>query len=137
MNDIIINKVQSIQRCIARAREEYYKDPDSFAENYTLQDAAILNVLRACEQSIDLANHLVQVYQLGIPVASAQSFELLQAKGIIESALAEKLKHMVRFRNIVIHQYQRADIEIVQQIIVSGLDDLITFGDRVMALSMN
>ncbi|MDD2903897.1 MAG: hypothetical protein PHU44_15835 [Syntrophales bacterium] len=49
MNDIIINKIQSIQRCIQRAREEYASDPDGFDTNYTRQDAAIFNVLRACE----------------------------------------------------------------------------------------
>ena len=49
MNDIVTNKIQSIQRCVLRAREEYGADRDGFAINYTRQDAAILNVLRACE----------------------------------------------------------------------------------------
>jgi hypothetical protein len=43
MNDIVINKIQSIQRCVIRAREEYEIDPAGFAENYTRQDAAVLN----------------------------------------------------------------------------------------------
>ena len=30
-----------------------------FDTNYTKQDAAVLNVLRACEQAIDLANYLI------------------------------------------------------------------------------
>jgi uncharacterized protein YutE (UPF0331/DUF86 family) len=38
---------------------------------------------------------------------------------------------MVHFRNIVIHEYLRMDIEIVTSVIVSGLDDLVQFGDRV------
>jgi len=131
MNDIVINKIQSIQRCVERARQEYRTDPDGFAENYTLQDAAVLNVLRACEQAIDLANHLIQTYKMGIPAASAESFDLLRAKHVIDMALSEKLKQMVHFRNIVIHQYQRMDIEIVTLVIVSGMNDLVAFGDRV------
>lgn len=55
MNDLVINKIQSIQRCIQRAREEYGSDPEGFDTNYTKQDAAILNVVQACEQAIDLA----------------------------------------------------------------------------------
>ena len=55
MKDVALNKIQSIQRCVQRAREEYAADPDSFDTNFTRQDAAVLNVLRACEQSIDLA----------------------------------------------------------------------------------
>lgn len=131
MNDIVINKIQSIQRCVERARQEYRSDPDGFAANHTLQDAAVLNVLRACEQAIDLANHVIHTYKMGIPTASTESFDLLQAKRVIDVALSEKLKQMVHFRNIVIHQYQRMDIEIVTSVIVSGLDDLVQFGDRV------
>ena len=39
---------------------------------------------------------------------------------------------MVHFRNMVVHQYERMDLEIVKSVIVSGLDDLIQFGDRVL-----
>lgn len=131
MNDIVINKIQSIQRCVERARQEYRSDPDGFAANHTLQDAAVLNMLRAREQAIDLANHVIHTYKMGIPTASTESFDLLRAKHVIDMALSEKLKQMVHFRNIVIHQYQRMDIEIVTSVIVSGLDDLVQFGDRV------
>ncbi|MBI5304308.1 MAG: DUF86 domain-containing protein [Chloroflexi bacterium] len=132
MNDIVVNKIQSIQRCIIRARQEYQHDPAGFATNYTAQDAAVLNVLRACEQAIDLANHLIQTHKLGIPNSSAESFDLLARKSVIDAALAEKLKRMVHFRNTVVHQYQQMDIEIVKTVIVSGLNDLIQFGDRVL-----
>ena len=77
MNDIIVNKIQSIQRCVERAREEYLKDPEDFENNYTVQDAAILNILRACELAIDLANHIIKSHKMGIPTSSAESFELL------------------------------------------------------------
>jgi uncharacterized protein YutE (UPF0331/DUF86 family) len=132
MNDIVTNKIQSIQRCVLRAREEYGADPDSFASNYTRQDAAILNVLRACEQTIDLANHIIKNYKMGIPTTSAESFDLLHKQEVITADLAESLRRMVHFRNTVIHQYQRLDLSIVQAVIVSGLDDLIEFGDRVL-----
>ena len=46
MNDILINKMQSIQRCIARAREEHGKSGESFDMDFTCQDATVLNILR-------------------------------------------------------------------------------------------
>jgi uncharacterized protein YutE (UPF0331/DUF86 family) len=135
MNDIIINKIQSIQRCIQRAREEYAADPDGFETNYTRQDAAILNVLRACEQAIDLANYVIRQHKLGIPTASTESFDLLRQKAIIAAPLAEKLKKMVHFHNTVIHQYQNTDMSIVKSVIISGLDDLLKFCDQIMGFS--
>jgi len=132
MNDVVNDKIQSIQLCIARAREEYNADPEHFDTNYTRQDAAILNVIRACEQAIDLANHVIRSDKMGIPTSSAESFEMLQKRAVIESELADKLKKMVYFRNLVIHRYQKMELEIVKTVIVSGLDDLIVFGDRVL-----
>ncbi len=132
MNDIVINKIQSIQRCVERARAEYAVDPEGFDANYTKQDAALLNVLRACEQAIDLANHVIKSRKMGIPTSSAESFDLLRQKSIIDPILSERLKKMVHFRNTVIHQYQRMDLDIVKLVIVSGLDDLVQLGDRVV-----
>lgn len=132
MNDLVINKIQSIQRCVARAREEYESDPAGFETNYTQQDAAILNILRACEQAIDLANYIIKKHKLGIPTSSADSFELLRQKHIVKPALIEKLKKMVHFRNLIIHEYQQTDPGIVQAVIVKGLDDLTSFGDQIL-----
>lgn len=133
MNDIVINKIQSIQRCVERAREEYQKNPDGFETDYTRQDAAILNVIRACEQAIDLANHVIKKHKMGIPASSSESFELLQKKFVIDQRLTKKLKNMVHFRNTVIHDYQRINLDIVKSVINSELNDLVLFGDRVMA----
>lgn len=134
MNDIVLNKIQSIQRCVQRAREEYHTDPDGFPTNYTRQDAAILNVLRACEQAIDLANHVIKTRKLGIPTSSAEAFELLQRQAVIDLPLSERLQNMVHFRNTIIHTYQRMNLDIVTAVIETGLDDLINFGDRVLGL---
>jgi len=132
MNDIVINKIQNIQLCVERAREEYQKNPDGFETDYTRQDAAILNVIRACEQAIDLANHVIKKHKMGIPASSAESFELLQKKNVIDQRLTKKLKNMVHFRNTVIHDYQRTNLDIVKSVIDSELNDLVFFGDCVM-----
>ena len=131
MNDIVINKIQNIQRCVKRAREEYQADREGFASNYTRQDAALLNVVRACETAIDLANYLIRAKKLGIPVSSADSFNLLRTERIIDDRLAERMVQMVGFRNTVIHQYTKVDIRIVEAVLVSELDELLAFADTV------
>lgn len=137
MNDLIINKIVSIQRCIERAREEYQADPAAFDTDYTRQDAAILNVLRACELSIDPENHLIKSRKMGIPASSAESFELLEKKGVIDGELCERLSNIVHFRNTIIHEYKRMNLDIVKAVITSGLDDLVVFGDRVREFAKN
>lgn len=85
-SDIVINKIESIQRCVERAREELAA-ADDFEHDYTHQDAAILNVTRSCEQAIDLANHMIRRDKLGIPKDSGDTFDLLANRRLIEDEL--------------------------------------------------
>ena len=137
MNDIVINKIQSIQRCVERAREEHKAAGINFSKDHSRQDAAILNILRACEQTIDLSNHIIKTRKLGIPTSSVESFELLAKKQIISLDLCENLKNMVGFRNKAIHEYQRMEINIIKDIIEKRLNDLLKFTDIILELESN
>lgn len=76
MNDTLIQKIQSTQRCIQRAREIYRKHQNHFLQDLDVQDAAVLNLIRCCELAIDMANYIIKRDKLGIPSSSAESFEL-------------------------------------------------------------
>ena len=132
MTDVVLNKVQSIQRCVSRAREEQRAAGADFGRDYTRQDAAILNITRACEQAIDLANHVIRAEKIGIPTDSAESFELLARARIISVELAARLRKMVGFRNVVIHEYQSVQTSSVEAVIRSDLDDLLAFADQML-----
>lgn len=56
-DDVVLNKVAIIERCVARAREEYADNEANLVGNQTRQDAIVLNLQRACEAAIDLAMH--------------------------------------------------------------------------------
>ncbi|MEI6746694.1 MAG: HepT-like ribonuclease domain-containing protein, partial [Methylococcaceae bacterium] len=77
MDDVLINKADTIERCVARVREEYDFNPESFETNYTRQDAAILNIQRACEAALDMGQHLIRRDTLGVPQSSRDVFDLL------------------------------------------------------------
>lgn len=130
--DVVINKVQSIQRCILRARQEHQRAGHAFATDFTRQDAAVINVIRACEQTIDLASYVIRNRRLGVPTSSAECFSLLAAGGVIDRALSDRLIGMVGFRNVAVHQYEDLNLDIVETVITSGLDDLLAFTDAML-----
>jgi uncharacterized protein YutE (UPF0331/DUF86 family) len=125
-DDVIFGKAEIVERCIKRAREELAASTD-FASDYTRQDAAILNVERACEAAIDIANRIIRLRGLGAPTSSRDGFAALVAGGVISQDLAERLVRMIGFRNLAVHQYHKLDIAIVQAVIEKSLDDLIEF----------
>lgn len=76
-DDVLINKAATIERCVTRAREEYEKGPESFVSDHTRQDAAILNIQRACEAALDMGQYLIRRERLGVPQSSRDVFALL------------------------------------------------------------
>lgn len=125
-NDIIINKTATIERCIYRINEEYNNDPENL-KNYTKQDSIILNIQRACEACIDIAMHIVSTNKLGVPQTTRQVFDILNEANIIDERLADRLKAMVGFRNIAVHDYQALNLSMVQKIIEEHLNDFLEF----------
>ena len=131
-DDVLINKAATIERCVRRAREEYAHNPATFATDYTRQDAAILNIQRACEAALDMGQHLVRREKLGVPQSARDVFALLAHGGWITQALAESLKHMVGFRNIAVHDYQAMQLPITVSIIQTHLDEFLQYSQALL-----
>lgn len=121
MDDIILNKAATIERCLKRISEEY-NGKEQLKVNFTKQDSIILNIQRACEAAIDMATHIIRIKSLGIPQSSRDVFVLLEEAKIIPFELSKKLQAMIGFRNIAVHDYTKLNLEIVQSIIENELD---------------
>jgi uncharacterized protein YutE (UPF0331/DUF86 family) len=126
-DDVVLNKVAIIERCLGRVREEYAGDDQNLFENLTRQDSILLNLQRACEAAIDLGMHLVRVQRLGVPQESRDAFRLLSQAGSLPPELSAKLEKMVGFRNIAIHDYRAIDLDIVRSIVRERLEDFFLF----------
>ncbi len=131
-DDVLINKAATIERCVARAREEYFSDPATFATNFTRQDAAILNIQRACEAALDMGQHLIRRDRLGVPQSARDVYTLLAQAGRIEKPLAEGLQRMVGFRNIAVHDYQTLQLPITVAIIEKHLDEFLDYSKALL-----
>jgi len=131
-DDVLINKAATVERCVARAREEFERNPTTFATDFTRQDAATLNVQRACEAVLDMGQHLVRRERLGVPQSARDVFELLSRGQWIDAPLAVALKRMVAFRNIAVHDYQSLLIPILQNVITQHLGEFLEFTQLVL-----
>jgi uncharacterized protein YutE (UPF0331/DUF86 family) len=134
MDDVVINKFATIERCLSRIKEVYQQAGDDFLSDYTRQDSIILNLQRACEASIDLANYITKLKNLGIPQSSRNSFELLQKAGLLPLEVSDNLKKIVGLRNIAVHDYQELNLEIVKYVVENHLVDFQRFGKVIKSL---
>jgi uncharacterized protein YutE (UPF0331/DUF86 family) len=132
MDDVALNKEAIVRRCLARVREELQGDL-SRLDDFTIQDAIVLNLLRACEASIDLAMHHVAEGRLGIPQSSRDAFEFLLQAGKLSPACASAMKKMVGFRNIAVHSYQQLQRPILEAILQAHLGDFEAYLEELSA----
>ena len=135
VDDVLVNKAATVERCVARAREEYAHDPANFATDFTRQDAATLNVQRACEAVLDMGQHIVRREKLGVPQSARDVFELMARSQWIDTPLAEALKRMVAFRNIAVHDYQSLLLPILVSVITNHLHEFSDFTSAVLKRS--
>lgn len=132
VDDVLLNKAATIERCVARAGEEYRKDPTTFATDFTRQDAAILNIQRACEACLDMGNIIIRRERLGLPQSARDVFTVLARAGWIDARLAEVLQKMVGYRNIAVHDYQILQLPITVAVIERHLGDFLAFSRAVL-----
>jgi uncharacterized protein YutE (UPF0331/DUF86 family) len=135
MNDVILNKVTTIERCVKRIHEVYEGNSENLSD-LTKQDSIILNIQRACEASIDIAMHLVSEKKLGVPKTSREGFKLLQEAGLIDEVLAKTLMNMVGFRNIAVHDYQALQLDILEAILDKHIDDFKQFAKIILEMNI-
>jgi uncharacterized protein YutE (UPF0331/DUF86 family) len=126
MDDVLLNKAAIMERCLRRVAEEYAETPPRLLDP-THQDAIVLNLERACQAAIDAAMYLVAQGHLGVPQASADAFTLLDKAGRLDGGLAARLRAMVGFRNIAVHEYQKLNLDILKAIVEGRGADFVAF----------
>lgn len=124
--DIAFAKINSIQRSLIRIKEVTQLKPESL-EILDVQEIVILNLQRAIQGAIDLAAHTIADEGWGVPRELRENFDLLSKNKMITNELTEKLRKMVGFRNIAVHEYESINIDVLKSILVYDLKVLEEF----------
>ena len=121
--DVVLSKINVVKNCMMAIEKATLKEKDSDF----LLNIYELNLQRAVQACIDLANVVIAKEGLGLPNTYRQSFEILNKHQIIDHSLIMKMSSMVGFRNISVHDYGQIKPEIVHSIVKNHLVDFETF----------
>lgn len=130
---VIINKYESIQKCIKRIEEEYEGKIENLYD-YRRLDPIVLNLQRACEIAIDIAMYIISNRKLGVPQTKKETFIKLEENNLISKDISTNMQKIVGFRNIAIHDYKQIDEEILADVIENHLIDLTNFAKQILNL---
>ena len=132
---VIDDKLERLRRCIQRIEHKRPALLVDLVADYDLQDILSVNLERAIQLCVDIAAHIIAAREISAPTTMAAAFESLQVLQVLSPELATSMKKAVGFRNIVVHNYQEIDWEIVFNICHHKLDDFRAFAQAIVHLT--
>jgi uncharacterized protein YutE (UPF0331/DUF86 family) len=124
---LIAQKLESLRRCVQRVESRLPKDAETLLTDLDAQDIVSLNLTRSVQMCVDIASHwLAEHSEVTAPRTMGQVFDALADAGVISSGLAERMRKSVGFRNVMVHNYDEVNWQIVYSI---GHDHMNDFRD--------
>jgi uncharacterized protein YutE (UPF0331/DUF86 family) len=124
---VLAERTVALRRHLSRVASTLPSSADEFAASSDASDSVILHLWQATQIVIDLAVGACVALEAGTPQSYADAFRRLQAAGIIEAALADRLVRAAGFRNVIAHAYESLDLARVHRAATSGPPDLLAF----------
>lgn len=85
----------------------------------------------AIQNTLDVASHIVSDERLGEPQTNQELFTLLERNGWLAAPLAQNLRGMAGFRNILVHGYHKLNLDILRDVLLNRLSDLEDFVEAI------
>ena len=84
------------------------------------------------ETCVDIAGHIISDKGYRIPKSYSDTFRVLREEQLVNEKLYVALEKMAKFRNVVVHHYDKVDAEIVVGILKKDLEDFKGFRNSIV-----
>jgi uncharacterized protein YutE (UPF0331/DUF86 family) len=124
---VIENKISSTKKYlgILDAYKKYSRK--EIEENIDIKGAIERYLYLVVQSAIDLAEAVIAYKKFRKPSTMSETFYILNEEKIISADLTKKLAGMVGFRNIVAHDYEKINYDIVYDVLQNRLEDIEKF----------
>jgi len=119
-----------IGRATARLQDAegiFSRDAEAFLAAIKDRDLAIFYLFLALQECIDLAAHWVADAGWGVPDDAGSTFDVLADRGVIDRAIADRLREGVELRNRIAHGYALLDYQRVRSEALIGMPAMRAF----------
>lgn len=130
--NMVLRKLSAIDEYLKQIREFSDITVDKYGADWRTQRIVERTLQIMIETCADIANHIISDRSMRIPTSYSDTFKVLLENGAIDKDLFAVMEKMAKFRNIVVHQYEEVDAEIVIIILKKHLDDFIRFKEAIL-----
>ena len=123
-HDLILAKSASVKKRLNRIDEKRQIEKSLFREDLDCQEIILFNLQMAIQECVDIASHIISEEGWGVPGSTNEMFYLLEENDYLDRDLTEKMVKCVGFRNILVHEYTRIELDLVHEIAEKDIHDL-------------
>ena len=130
---VILRKLSELETYLKQVREYSGITLQAYKSDWKTQRIVERTLQMMVETCADIAGHIASDRGMRTPTGYADTFRVLEDNGIISPDLCGSMEKMAKFRNIVVHQYERVDSEIVIAILSRYLNDFERYREAILA----
>jgi len=131
---LLLRKLAELEEYFGQIGEYSDISVDKYSKNWKTQRIVERTLQMMIEICVDIASHIVSDEGFRVPKSYADTFKVLYENKIIKKDLFDRMERMAKFRNILVHQYDRIDAKIVVSILNTYLDDFLLYKDAIIRL---
>lgn len=122
--DRIRELASEIRKALAELGEIAVLSEDAFLNDSRCINSVKYLLIVVTEGAIDICNHIAAKKGGRCPEDYGDCFMVLEEMRILDAALTERLMHMAKFRNLLVHLYWKVDNSRVHKIIKDDIRDI-------------
>lgn len=128
---LLARKLANMEMYLGQIEEFSKATVSAYKKDWKTQRIVERTLQILIEHCIDIANHIISDRAMRVPTGYSDAFKVLMENKIIGSNLYAKMDKMAKFRNIIVHQYEKIDPAIIVSILHKNLKDFKKYKEAI------
>lgn len=120
---LILKKLSVLDEYLKQIGEYASISPKAYREDWKVQRIVERTLQMMIETCLDIGAHIISDENLRVPETYAEVFRIMVENDILPRSRLDAFEKMAGFRNLVVHDYERIDPDIIVGILRSNLQD--------------
>jgi uncharacterized protein YutE (UPF0331/DUF86 family) len=130
--DLVLRKISELDEYQQQLQEYKGITVQQYRGDWKKQRIVERTLQMMIETCLDIANHIVADREYRVPVNYADTFKVLGENGVLDKRLVDRMSRMAKFWNVLVHQYEKNDSEIIVGLLKKKLGDFYQFKKAVV-----
>ncbi len=130
---LVLRKISELEQYLIQIREFSDISILEYSNNWKIQRIVERTLQMMIETCLDIAAHIISDERYRTPANYADMFRVLHENHIVSKSLLISLEKMAKFRNYIVHHYDKVDPHIAVSILNRNLEDFEKFRISIIA----